>query len=107
IGNQLIDVGLTLNLSIAATDPGGGSVTYSLDPGAPAGAGINPQTGLFSWTPGFDKGPGVYSVTVRASDTGTPGLTTSQTFDIHVSAAPASRLLVTAPSEVATGASFA
>ena len=39
-------------MQVTATDPNPGhTVTYSLDPGAPAGATINPSSGLFVWTP--------------------------------------------------------
>src|SRR5262249_24203278 len=38
---------------------------FSLEAGAPAGATINPTTGLLIWTPGA---PGTYAITVRLSD---------------------------------------
>src|SRR5262249_55799461 len=37
-------------------------LTYSLDAGAPAGAGIDPDTGAFSWTPTAGQGPATYSI---------------------------------------------
>ncbi len=66
-------------------------VTFSLDPGAPAGAAINSTNGLFAWTPAEDQGPGVYSVTIRATDNGTPPMSDARTFTItvnEVNAAP-------------------
>ena len=36
--------------------------------GAPEGAGIDPSTGQFSWTPSEAQGPGNYLITVRVSD---------------------------------------
>jgi Ca2+-binding RTX toxin-like protein len=57
---------------------------FSLDPGAPDGATINPLTGVFSWTPSEEQGPNVYSVTIRASDGGSPALSDSETFTITV-----------------------
>ena len=58
------------------------SLTFSLDPGAPAGASINPTNGLFAWTPAPTQALGNYSVTVRVSDNGTPVMTDAQTFTI-------------------------
>ena len=64
IGNQIVGEGVTLSLVLAATDPDGQSVSFSmLDP--PPGAGILDAT--FTWTPGFDQA-GVYSVTLVATD---------------------------------------
>ena len=42
--------------------------------GAPAGASIDPLTGVFSWTPGEAQGPGVYTFDVVVTDDGTPVL---------------------------------
>ena len=47
-------------------------VAWSLDAGAPAGAAINAATGAFSWTPTEAQGPGVFPITIRATDNGTP-----------------------------------
>ncbi len=59
-------------------------LTYSLDPGAPPGAGINPYTGLFTWTPTEAQGPGVYDVTIRVTDSGSPALSDFETISIVV-----------------------
>src|SRR5262249_6619632 len=48
IGNQTVNEGDTLNFTAHATDPDLDSITYSLGPGAPAGASINANSGLFS-----------------------------------------------------------
>ena len=42
-------------------------LTFSLV-GAPAGASIDPSSGVFTWTPGESEGPGVYPFTVRVND---------------------------------------
>src|SRR5439155_14961 len=57
---------------------------FSLDAGAPAGAAIDPATGVFGWTPSEAQGPADYSVTVRVTDDGTPALDASRTLAIHV-----------------------
>ena len=43
-------------------------LTFSLVGTVPSGSGINPSTGVFSWTPGESQGPGTYPFTVRVSD---------------------------------------
>ena len=87
IGNQSIDELATLNFTATAsdTDVPADTLTFSLDGGAPAGASIDPLTGLFSWTPTEAQGPGVYPVTVRVTDDGgVPGLDDFETIDITV-----------------------
>jgi hypothetical protein len=68
--------------NFAVIDPG--TLTYSLEPGAPAGASIHPQTGLFSWTPTETQGPGVYNIIVRVTDNGVPALNTTNGFSVTV-----------------------
>ncbi len=60
------------------------SLAFSLDAGAPAGAGINPMTGLFTWTPSPTQALGDYNVTVRATDNGLPVMTDAQTVTVTV-----------------------
>jgi hypothetical protein len=59
------------------------TATFSLDPGAPAGARITPS-GLFSWLPLEGQGPGEYAFTIRATDNGTPPMTDTETFLVTV-----------------------
>jgi RHS repeat-associated protein len=81
--DKSIAEGTELSFQFTATDPNtGDALTYSLDPGAPAGAAIVPGTGVFSWTP--DDGPASYSVTLRVRDNGTPPREDVATFTIHV-----------------------
>jgi len=58
-------------------------LTYSLS-NAPAGALINPSTGVFTWTPTEAQGPGVYSITVKVTDNNLPPLSDSKTFTVTV-----------------------
>ncbi|MFH1842062.1 MAG: Ig-like domain-containing protein, partial [bacterium] len=60
----------------------GDALTFSLEDGAPAGAAIDPVTGLFSWTPSEEQGPGIFNIVVKATDAG--GLFDSQTFSVQV-----------------------
>ncbi len=84
IADQIVDEEtlLTLTATGSDTEDPPSSLTYSLDAGAPAGAGIDPSSGQFSWTPDESQGPGVYGVTVRVTDTG--GLSGTTAFDITV-----------------------
>ncbi len=79
IGNKAGNENQLLQFVVNATDPDGGSLTYSAS-GLPAGATFNPQTRTFSWTPSYSQA-GSYSVTFNVSD-GT--LTDSSTVSIAV-----------------------
>ena len=68
IGNQTVNEGSELTFTATATDPETDPLTFSLDGGAPAGAAIASDTGIFTWTPTEAQGPGDYPVTVRVSD---------------------------------------
>ena len=67
-------------------------LAFTLAPGAPAGTGIDPDSGLFSWTPADLQAPGTYQVTINAVDYGIPPLSTSATYTIH--ALPSTATLV-------------
>ena len=71
----------------SATDPDlpANTLTFSLDAGAPAGATVDPVSGVFNWTPTEAQGPGAYPVTVRVTDDGTPNLDDFETITITVS----------------------
>jgi acrosin len=86
IGDQEVDEGTELIFTASAMDddlPANG-LMFSLDTGAPAGASIDPVSGLFSWTPGEEQGPAEHVVTIRVSDDGTPGLDDFETITITV-----------------------
>ncbi len=67
ISNQTMDEMAAGTFTASATDADGDTLTYSLS-GAPAGASIDPNTGVFSWTPTEAEGPGVYTFNVIVSD---------------------------------------
>ena len=60
------------------------SLTFSLDPGAPAGATVDPITGVFTWTPAAAQPYGPYTITLRVLDDGSPVMTDAQTFTLTV-----------------------
>ncbi len=86
IADQTVSEGSTLSVTASATDSDlpANSVTYSLDPGAPAGMTINSSSGAISWTPGESAGPDVVPVTVRATDNGSPVLSSAKTFNVTI-----------------------
>ena len=59
-------------------------LTFSLDPGAPSGASVNPATGVFTWRPNYTQGGTTNPITVRVTDDGPAFLSTSQTFAVVV-----------------------
>lgn len=67
IPDQVVDELTPLSFTATASDPDGQTLTFSLQ-NAPYGATINPATGIFTWTPAEEHGPGVYSINVVASD---------------------------------------
>ena len=60
------------------------TLRFSLGPGAPEGATIDPVSGVFAWEPAAFQGGQVYRVEVRVADDGSPPLTASQSFNIAV-----------------------
>jgi hypothetical protein len=74
--------GANFTVAVSATESGvGRTLSYSLDAGAPGGAHIDPNTGVFTWT---STAPGRYPVTVRVTDNGSPPQSDAQTFTITV-----------------------
>src|SRR5262249_7086232 len=86
IVNQTINEGSTLSLTATATDPDvpANTLTFSLDPGAPAGMTINATTGVLSWTPSEAQGPSTNNVIVRVTDNGSPALSDAKSFTVVV-----------------------
>jgi hypothetical protein len=86
IADKNVAEGSPLSFNVAATDSDlpANQLTYSLQAGAPAGAAVDPITGLFTWTPDELHGPGVFDITVMATDDGTPNLSGTRTFRVNV-----------------------
>jgi len=59
-------------------------LTFSLEPGAPSGATINPTNGAFTWTPTEAQGPVTNMVAVRVTDDGTPNQSDTKAFTVIV-----------------------
>ena len=60
IGNLTIDEGKTLSFTAFLTDSAQSGVTFSLEKNPPAGAKIDTNTGLFTWTPSNTHGAKSY-----------------------------------------------
>ncbi len=83
-GNKVVDEGTAITFAIQAMDPDAGQeLTYSLEQG-PAYAYIDFTSGLFSWWPMEEHGPGSYDVKVRVTDNGTPSKYSEVSFVVEV-----------------------
>lgn len=88
IGPREVAEGSTLSFQAVATDPDAGDdLTYSLGPGAPSGATLDPDTGVFSWTPADEAGS-PFLITIIVRDNGSPQLSDQETIVVTVHNAP-------------------
>ena len=92
ISNQSVAEGALVTVTASATDADlpAQTLTYSLVT-APMGATIVATTGVFTWTPGEDDGPGTHPVTIRVTDSG--GATAETSFTITVTEGNAAPVL--------------
>ena len=86
IASQITYPGLPVIFTNSATDPDipAQTLTFSLDPGAPSGAAINPTNGIFSWTPDGTFANTTNDITVRVTDNGSPPMSDARTFQVGV-----------------------
>jgi phage baseplate assembly protein gpV len=83
IEDIMVDEGSLVSFTVTATNEEvDETLTFTLEPGAPTGASIDPLTGLFT----FDAadGPATFTITVRVTDNGLPNLSDTETFKITV-----------------------
>lgn len=90
ISNRTVHAGSLVSLTATATDPDlpADILTFTLDPGAPATADINPTDGVFTWTPGSESIGSTNAITVRVTDNGAPAFSATMTFQITVVSPP-------------------
>lgn len=81
IGARTADIDSPFTFTATATDPNNDALTFSLGDGAPAGTAIDPNTGVFTWTPDTY---GVFTVTVVVSDDAYPALSDQEEVSIRV-----------------------
>ena len=81
-----VEEGQLVSFVAQASDPDlpAQSLRFSLEAGAPAGASIDPISGLFQWTPNDDAGASTQTVSVRVTDDGPGNLSATQRVEISV-----------------------
>jgi len=86
ISDRMIGPGMRLAFTNIATDLDvpANRLTFSLGPGAPAGASVNATNGFFFWVPTRAQAPGSYPITVTVTDDGVPPLSDSKSFTVTV-----------------------
>jgi VCBS repeat-containing protein len=109
IPNQTASVGQRIELLATATDGDGPTerLTFDFEGGVPSGASIDATTGLFSWTPNEWDAMARFWITIRATDSGSPALSGTQSFAVDVlevnrapSLSPIGELTVSEGSEI-------
>jgi hypothetical protein len=86
LADRTVNLGHNLIFTATASDADlpANALTFTVDPGAPSGAGIT-TSGAFGWNP-LANGiqPGVYPITIRVTDNGVPPLSDARTFNVTV-----------------------
>ena len=77
-------VPLTFTNSAQDFDIPANTLRYTLGAGAPTGAGIDPVSGVFSWTPTEFQGPSTNRLAVIVTDNGVPPLSATRQFNVVV-----------------------
>ena len=90
IGDKFLSPGRLLSFAARASDldTPPDPLTFSLDGESPAGASIDPNSGIFTWTPTAEQAPGTYELIVRVTDGGQPSLSDAQTFKVTLTRQP-------------------
>jgi hypothetical protein len=88
LSNRTINPGVSLTIPAIATDVEGASLGYALVSG-PAGCSVNPSTGTFTWRPTIAQSGTTYPVAIRATESGTGGLSSTLNFQTTVNSATA------------------
>jgi hypothetical protein len=101
IPDATVDEQRTLTIAVRASDPDlpVQRLSFSVDSGGPAGASIDPDTGVFTWTPSEAQGPGLYPISMRVTDNGSPPLSDSRTFTVTVNEVNTAPILTVPPDQ--------
>jgi hypothetical protein len=96
IADRTIHAGQSLVFTNLATDSDipANTLTYSLDPGAPATASVGATSGVFTWTTTPSDANTTNAITVRVTDDGTPALDNAKAFTVTVVSAPTADISV-------------
>jgi len=85
VSDMVANVLVPLTLTNPATDPDvGNRLTYSLAPGAPTNALIDPNNATLRWTPTRQQAASTNTITLRVADNGVPALSNSVSFVVYV-----------------------
>ena len=86
IADHFASVPVPVVIATSATDPDipAQILTFSLGVGAPAGASIDPNTGVFTWTPTLAQAQSTNLIAVIVTDNGLPPLSATQQFTVVV-----------------------
>lgn len=95
IADQIVHAGSLVTLTTSASEPGatGGALLFSLDPGAPPGAAIDANTGVFSWPTCSSNAGTTNRITVRVSNSSSTNLSAAESFTVTVVPPPTLQLL--------------
>jgi uncharacterized repeat protein (TIGR01451 family) len=74
---------LTFTNNASETGQSGPVLSYSLS-NAPAGASIDENSGIFTWTPTEAQGPATNQIMLVVTDNSTPSISTAQSFNVTV-----------------------
>jgi hypothetical protein len=79
-----VEEGTVISFAATGTDADlpAQTLTYSLLPGAPAGAVIDQNTGVFLWATPEDDGPATNSISIRVTDDGPGNFTDTKSFSV-------------------------
>ena len=90
LADQAVPAGTSLEFTVAAADSDipAQILTFSLDPPAPPGAEIKPNSGLFTWKPTQAQALNSYVITVRVTDNGKPNRSATRMFTVTVDQHP-------------------
>ena len=85
ISNRNVIAGATITFTNIATDTNvpTQTLTFSLLT-PPAGATINPSSGIFSWRPAIAQSPSTNPMSVKVTDNGSPVMSATQSFSVFV-----------------------
>jgi hypothetical protein len=85
-GTLEIDEGSLLSFDAVVADPDlpANQWTFALVGSIPEGAAIDPDSGVFAWSPSEEQGPGLHRITLRVTDNGEPPQSDEQSFEVTV-----------------------
>jgi len=88
IPDQVVTEGATIIITNVASDLDVpfNTLTYSLGPGIPAGAWVDPTNGVFTWTPTHSQAPSTNRIDVVVRDDGSPELSATNSVTVIVTA---------------------